>query len=441
LIGILRSDTIAAISTPPGEGAIAVVRVSGPDALAIAGKILGRSTDGLAPRTLHFGAFRDGAERIDEGLMAVFRSPNSYTGEDAAEFHGHGGVLVAARLLEAVLKAGARAAGPGEFTQRAFLNGRMDLTQAEAVMDVIRASTPRALRAAEEQLAGRLGVEIEALRVALLGVIAHLEAWIDFPEEGIDPHAGAGLLEDLQSVESRILHLLSTANEGRILREGVRLVLCGAPNAGKSSLLNRLLGFERAIVSDVPGTTRDTIEEFASLGGIPFRITDTAGLRDSEDAVEREGVVRARRAMESADVTVRVVDGTDAGSGESHPGDLVVFNKSDLCKQSPSLPGLRISCLTGEGIPELVHDIVSRAVGAHPIDAPSLAAINARHQACLDRALGCLREAMTGIAEDLSPELTSPPLRAALDSIGEVTGATGIEDILGEIFSRFCIGK
>jgi tRNA modification GTPase len=444
---MLADDTIAAISTPPGEGAVAVIRVSGPEAITLARRIF-RSGRELTPRTLHFGVFAENGERLDEGLLAVFPAPRSYTGENMAEIHCHGGVLVSARILEALLRAGARAAEPGEFTRRAFLNGKMDLTQAEAVMDVIRASTPRALRAAGEQLAGRLGSEVEQIRSALVGVIAHLEAYIDFPEEGIDPHVGDALLADLAAVQARITALLNTAREGRILREGVRLVLCGRPNAGKSSLLNRLLGFERAIVSATPGTTRDTIEEFASLRGLPFRITDTAGLRETTDEIEREGVVRARRAIENADVVVHVIDASVPDASEIAGGEIVVFNKSDLLppaeitRLTADFPdALAVSSLTGDGLPKLVDAIVSAARGTQAADAPPLAAINARHQACLDRAQASLTQAAADLAAGADPELVAVPLRGALDAIGEIVGATDIEDILGRIFSTFCIGK
>jgi tRNA modification GTPase len=443
----LAEDTIAAISTPPGEGAIAVIRVSGSLAPTIAERLFAKKTGShsLQERKLHFGRFRDGEGQMDEGMAVIFRAPRSYTGEDMAEFHCHGGVLVVSRLLEAVLRAGARAAEPGEFTRRAFLSGKMDLTQAEAVMDVIRASTSVALRFAEEQLAGRLGREVEQIRGLLLGIVAHLEAHIDFPEEGIDPRTGEKLLNDVRQVRSRIERLLETAGEGRILREGVRLVLCGEPNAGKSSLLNRLLGFERAIVSAAPGTTRDTIEEFASLRGIPFRITDTAGLRESADAVEREGVERARRAMERADVILRVIDVTRSPQFEAKPAEIVAANKIDLLEKRSAVPwprnSIAISCLTGEGVDRLVDAVVVRARGDHPAEAPMLAAINARHQACLQRANLRLQEAEEGLSRQADPELVAVPLREALDAAGEVVGSTDIEEILGEIFGKFCIGK
>lgn len=456
---MLADDTIAAISTPPGEGAIAVIRLSGPNAVTLATGIFRGRAANLTGRTLHFGEFAENGERLDEGLLAVFRAPCSYTGENMAEIHCHGGVLVTARILEALLRAGARAAEPGEFTRRAFLNGKMDLTQAEAVMDVIRASTPRALRAAGEQLEGRLGAEVEKIRSALLAVVAHLEAYIDFPEEGISPHVGATLLEDIRSVQTQVDALLGTAREGRILREGVRLVLCGAPNAGKSSLLNRLLGFERAIVSEIAGTTRDTIEEFASLRGLPFRITDTAGLRETTDAVEQEGVERAKKAIEAADVVVHVIDITAPDSPKIAENEIIALNKSDLLAPDETAatgearPGFfqnqkskiknshPISSLTGDGLPALVDAIVAAARGASPAESPTLAAINARHQACLDHARALLDQSATDLASGADPELVAVPLRAALDAVSEIVGVTDIEDILGRIFSTFCIGK
>ena len=446
---MLAEDTIAAISTPPGEGAIAIIRLSGSRALAIAERLFVRKNgaDHSVERMLHFGSFQGEEGRLDDGMAVIFRAPRSYTGEDMAEFHCHGGVLVASRILQAVLRAGARPAEPGEFTRRAFLNGKMDLTQAEAVMDVIRASTSLALRAAEEQLAGRLGREVEKIRNLLLGIVAHLEAAIDFPEEGIDPRTGEQLLAEIVQTRCRIETLLATAEEGRILREGVRLVLCGAPNAGKSSLLNRLLGFDRAIVSASPGTTRDTIEEFASLRGIPFRITDTAGLHETEDAVEREGVERAKKAMERADVLVRVVDVTRPWKYEPQNGEILAANKIDLIgtgvadSRFRNSPFIAISCLTGEGIGQLVDAISQTARGNHPTESPMLAAINARHQVCLQRARFCLQEAEEEFQRQADPELVAVPLREALDAAGEIVGAGDIEEILGQIFSTFCIGK
>lgn len=434
-------DTIAAISTPPGEGAIALVRISGPDAPAIAKRVFrgGRIT----PRRAVFGRVVDTAGAIDEVVLTYFAAPASYTGEDVVEITGHGGVVVSARVLQTVLAAGARAAGPGEFTQRAFLNRRLDLTQAEAVMDLIRARTPLAARAAAEQLAGRIGNEITALREVLLDIVAHVEAYIDFPDEDIDPDTGATMRARLNETRQRITRLLATADEGRILREGVRLAICGRPNAGKSSLLNRLLGQERAIVSPAPGTTRDTIEEGLNLRGIPFRVIDTAGLRETPDAIEREGVRRARTAIEEADIVLRLVDATDAGALADPPAaadEIVVLNKVDLAP-APTGTALAISCTTGAGFEALIDALVAR-VRRSPIEAwDSAAAINARHQACLQRAADGIAAALTQFDAGATPEFVALDLRAALDAVGEVVGVVDTDTILGRIFGSFCIGK
>lgn len=294
------TDTIAAIATPFGEGAIALLRLSGPQALQMARAIF-RGANEFTPRLAHFGAIHDGARKLDEVLLTVFPTPASYTGEDVVEIACHGGVLISRRILELLLENGARSAQPGEFTQRAYLNGKMDLTQAEAVMDLIGAQTDLALRAATEQLEGRLGAHFRELRDGLIEVLAHVEAYIDFPDEDIDPATGEALLAKIDSVRANASALLATARPGKILREGVRTVIFGAPNVGKSSLLNLLLGYERAIVSARPGTTRDVIEETIDVRGIPLRLVDTAGVRESDDEIEREGIARTRRQIERAD--------------------------------------------------------------------------------------------------------------------------------------------
>jgi tRNA modification GTPase len=440
---MLENDTIAALSTPPGEGALAVVRISGPEAWEIARKIF-RGAREFEPRRAHHGRVVNADGVVDEVVLTAYRGPASYTGEDVVELCGHGGALVSAQVLRTALDAGARAAAPGEFTQRAFLNGRMDLTQAEAVMDLIRAQTPLAARAAAEQLRGRIGDEISAIREALLDIVAHIEAYIDFPDEDIDPDTGASMRARLVATRERIAKLLATADEGRILREGVRLAICGRPNAGKSSLLNRLLGYDRAIVSPTPGTTRDTIEESLSLRGIPFRVIDTAGLRETADAIEREGVHRARAAVERADVVLRVIDATEPEALEDPPvsaDEILVLNKIDQIENRQSRIGNSVSCTTGEGLDALIDAIVSR-VRTEPAGArDSLAAINARHQACLQRTAVALDAALERFDAGAEPEFVAVDLRAALDAAGEVVGVVDTEDILGRIFSSFCIGK
>ncbi|HEY8899854.1 MAG TPA: tRNA uridine-5-carboxymethylaminomethyl(34) synthesis GTPase MnmE [Chthoniobacterales bacterium] len=437
---MLVEDTIAALSTPPGEGAIAVVRVSGSDAPTIIERVFRGPAP--KPRRAVLGRIVDAEGVVDEVVLTTFAAPASYTGEHVVEIGCHGGVLVSARVLQTVLEAGARAAGPGEFTQRAFLNGKMDLTQAEAVMDLIRAQTPLAARAAAEQLAGRIGAEILEIRAAILDVVAHVEAYIDFPDEDIDPDTGAALLGRIAATRERIASLLATANEGRILREGVRLAICGRPNAGKSSLLNRLAGYDRAIVSATPGTTRDTIEEVLNLRGIPFRVIDTAGLRETPDAIEREGVRRAREAVEAADVVLRLIDATDADASNDPAvadGEIVVFNKCDLAEGAPG--GLAISCSTGMGIDALVDTIAARVRTEPLAGRDTLAAVNARHQACLKRAEAALADATAKLEAGESPEFVALDLRIALDAAGEVVGVVDTDDILGRIFGSFCIGK
>jgi tRNA modification GTPase len=430
------TETIAAISTPLGEGALAVLRVSGPEAVRIAGEIFRGKLP--AARTVSHGTIHDGAAKLDDVLLTVFRAPRSYTGEDVVELSCHGGVLVARRIYELLLRRGARAAEPGEFTQRAFLHGKLDLTQAEAVMDLISAQTDLALRAANEQLEGRLGARLRDLRAALLEVLAHVEAFIDFPDEDIDPETGGALLARLEAVWDETGRLLATAAQGRVLREGVRTVISGAPNVGKSSLLNRLLGYERAIVHERAGTTRDVLEEVINLRGLPIRLIDTAGLRDAADEIERAGIARARRELARADLVLHVEDASTAPSCLAKQAALLVLNKCDLAEH-PAWQGVeavRISCATGQGLEELAAAIERRVLGgaAHP---DWTIAINARHQACLERARTFLEAARRAFADDLSAEFIAEEVRAALDAIGEIVGQTDTEDL----FSRFCIGK
>jgi len=445
------NDTIAAISTPIGEGAIAVIRMSGPRAVLVADSVfLGKATpSAFPPRTQHLGAICDGKAKLDDALLTVFRGPHSYTGEDVVEIACHGGVLVTRRILELLLARGARSAEPGEFTQRAFLNGKMDLTQAEAVMDLIRAQTDLALRAAGEQLEGRLGECIEFLRVAIIEVLANVEAYIDFPDEDIRPETGHRLISKVEAVATQTRGLLETAMHGRVLREGLRTVIYGAPNVGKSSLLNLLLGYERAIVSARPGTTRDVIEEVVSLRGYPVRLVDTAGIRDSEDEVELAGMERTRRQVELADLVLRVVDGSaprPAGNAGHEPWgekSLLVLNKADLGEHESwkSAEGVRVSCLTKDGIDRLDDAIVDRITGGQAAQRHWSVAINARHQACLQTAYDHALAAREGLVEGRPPEFVAEDLRGALGAVGEIVGKVDSEEILGKIFSTFCIGK
>ena len=443
------SDTIAAISTPPGEGAIALVRVSGANAVQIADKIFrGKEPSRFASHVQHLGEIV-GAENqlIDQVVLSIHRAPASYTGEDLVEISCHGGTLVSAKVLEACLRAGARAARPGEFTERAFLNGKMDLTQAEAVIDLIRARTDLALRSATEQLEGRLGEQIRKIRDELIALLAHINASIDFPEEGIAPDEGATLCARLDRIREEIAALLATADQGRVLREGVRVVIYGATNAGKSSLLNRLLGYDRVIVSDTHGTTRDTIEETVNLNGVPLRLLDTAGLRASESELESEGIARTEKSLQLADLRLHIADRNAPKpahfNGRADDGnEIVVLNKSDLPEGSDwkNFPALRISCVTGEGLPQLQTEILAR-MRQQNLRPESAVAINTRHRDCLRRALESCDRARSALSQGLSQEYVAVDLDQGLRAVGEVIGVVDVEQILESVFSQFCIGK
>lgn len=447
----MLNDTIAAISTALGEAAISVVRVSGPQALQTAAQVA-RLPANIRPRQAHLVQILDAeGGALDHGLMLYFKGPASYTGEDVIEFHGHGGVLVTQRVLERWLSCGARAAEPGEFTQRAFLNGKMDLTQAEAVMDLIHAQSTLALRAANEQLGGVIGREAAAMQQEIIPVLAHIEAYIDFPEEDISPETGEDLKRRMDGVLARAQKLIATSEQGRILRHGARTVISGSPNVGKSSLLNVLLGFERAIVSPTAGTTRDTIEEVIQVHGIPLRLVDTAGLRDSDDDIERVGIQRTERELERADLVIEVVDGSRGASAArlQLPPALVsrrilILNKSDLgihadwAGEQGTIP---FSCLTGEGTEALRDAIRAVIATAGPLATDHPIAINARHKAAFERCAERLVAARSALARNEAPEFIALEIREALQALGDVIGQVDVERILDVIFSTFCIGK
>ncbi|MHB1080389.1 MAG: tRNA uridine-5-carboxymethylaminomethyl(34) synthesis GTPase MnmE [Prosthecobacter sp.] len=428
-----------------------MVRVSGPQALQIAARVA-RLPVKVMPRMAHLVPILDAdGGALDHGLLLFFKGPASYTGEDVIEFHGHGGVLVTQRVLDRWLACGARAADPGEFTQRAFLNGKMDLTQAEAVMDLIHAQSTLALRAANEQLGGAIGREAAAMQQEIIPVLAHIEAYIDFPEEDISPETGGDLLRRIDAVLGRAQKLIATSEQGRILRHGARTVISGAPNVGKSSLLNVLLGFERAIVSPTAGTTRDTIEEIIQVHGIPLRLVDTAGLREAGDDIERVGIQRTERELERADLVIEVVDGSRALSGprlalspEIARRRILILNKSDLgihADWSGNPSAIPLSCLSGDGIEPLRDAIRDVIATAGPLAADHPIAINARHKAAFERSAERLLAARAALEHNEAPEFIALEIREALQALGDVIGQVDVERILDVIFSTFCIGK
>jgi len=451
----LPSDTIAAIATPLGEGGLAIIRLSGPNALAIADLVfLPAGKNPLRPsaaptHTIHYGKIVSDGRQIDEVLLSVMRAPRTFTREHCLEISCHGGVLAAKSVLDAVIRAGARLAEPGEFTRRAFLNGRIDLAQAEAVADLIHSRTELALAAANEQLNGGLSRKINRARDDLMLALAHVEAHIDFPDEDIAPETRGQLLARLEAAAEFLRQLLSTANEGQILRRGIRAAIIGRPNVGKSSLLNQLLGHDRAIVSPIPGTTRDTVEETANIRGIPVIFIDTAGLREASDVIEVEGIRRSRKELGAAELILHVVDASEplTEMDQSYLLEcaskkrILVRNKIDLPIRL-QLPGaIDLCCVTGAGI-ESLKDAIKAAVWSGDVRAEMWQAmINSRHQEALERARAALLRAIAALGSDASLDLVAADLRIAVNAVGEIVGKTTTEDLLDSIFSHFCIGK
>ncbi|MHB8917606.1 MAG: tRNA uridine-5-carboxymethylaminomethyl(34) synthesis GTPase MnmE [Desulfocucumaceae bacterium] len=451
-------DTIAAISTAQGEGGVGIVRISGKDAFQVAGKLFrpARPKDWLAESfRVHYGHVVDGSGRIiDEVLLTVMKAPGTYTREDVVEINCHGGIVPLRETLRAVLAAGARMAQPGEFTKRAFLNGRLDLTQAESVIDVIRSKTGASLRVALSQLEGRLSARIRDVQDRVLGLLAGLEAAIDFPEDDIDEKTIFQLTENAGGVISDLDSLIESAGTGRIYREGIKTVIAGRPNVGKSSLLNALLGRERAIVTDVPGTTRDVIEEAINIKGFPLVLMDTAGLREARDLVERIGVERTREFLAAADLILMVVEASRGITGEDREilGEidmskaLLVVNKTDLGKNGlfnghEDMPVVEVSALTGEGLERLEDKIVEIAAGGTITSSESVIVSSARQEDALRRARDHMAEFMSSVREGIPADLLSIDVRNSWEALGEITGSTVTEDLLNRIFRDFCIGK
>lgn len=456
----IESDTIAAVATPPGEGGLAVIRVSGPRALdaALALVPAGRFDSSAPPRTAHYVRFRHPktGSPLDDGLLLLFPAPRSYTGENTAELHIHGSPVVTRRVLEALRDLGVRPAEPGEFTKRAFLNGKMNLTQAEAVMDLIHARSERAARMATAQLDNALGSRLQELYNQIVAATADVEAMLDFPDDELPPTVPADIVRRLVSERDGMDALLKTAENGRILREGLVAAIVGPPNAGKSTLMNRLSGRERSIVSSIPGTTRDTIEESITVQGVPVCLVDTAGLRDARSPVEREGIRRARKEIGRADWVFLVLDAsrpaTDADralAASLPPEKTVVFlNKSDLgLRQSPAdYPGMDVHTisLVDPSSADAVFRILEVAlpVGAQGENEGNLA-ISQRHRDGLLAARGHLQEAIrlleTSREEDFLPAANA--LHLAMEELASIWGKDAPEDLLDRIFSRFCVGK
>jgi len=455
-------DTIAAIATPPGEGGIGVIRISGGDSLPIALRLF-RSARPIAarrpvPRRVYFGGIHDPqtGEGIDEALLTWFRAPQSYTREDVVEIGSHGGVYITSRILRLVLDAGARLAAPGEFTRRAFLNGRIDLSQAEAVADLIHAASDKALQSALAQLQGALSGQLTAFYDTLMSVLAQLETTIDFPEEGLEFQKKNKLLEQVRQVREALEALIQSYRQGKIFREGARVALAGKPNVGKSSLLNVLLQEDRAIVTPFPGTTRDMLEERVRIKDIHINIIDSAGLRADPEPVEEQGIARTRAALAQADLALLLFDGSQALDANDETlirevkdkPCLIIINKCDLPEkldikqlQAQLAKPLRISAKSHAGIQALIDAIYNRLVKENKPSGESTVITRERHRELLVRAERALLKTCRSIEEGLSEEFIAEDINDALESLGTILGKTIEEDLLDKIFSEFCIGK
>jgi tRNA modification GTPase len=458
-----QNDTITAIATPVGSGGIGIIRLSGPAACHIVAKFFKSKNfipASLRSHRLYLGIIidpLDGSD-LDEALVSYMRAPHSYTGEDVVEINCHSGMVLIEKILRMTIEGGARLADAGEFTRRGFLNGRMDLTQAEAVIDVIEAKSELGLKIASRQLTGKLSQRIERLCDDLLNITARIEAAIDFPEDDILLDAPPALAAQLEAIQDAAASLIATFHDGCLYAGGVQTVITGKPNVGKSSILNALLGDERAIVTAIPGTTRDLIQETITIGGLPIHLIDTAGLDDSDHEIEQAGMERARSKIAQADIALLVLDASRPLDHADHAvaklladkNIIIAINKTDLpsawepgglASLLPSASTVAVSAMHHTGIEQL-RQAIAHVVGKHDGISPSdILIANARHRSALEKARAALGQAIAGLRCDRAPELVSIDLHTALDALGEITGRTTADDILGVIFSRFCIGK
>lgn len=464
VISMYNDDTIAAISTAPGEGAIGIVRISGGDSLPILNKIFeGRkksNKEGFQSYTLRYGIIHDPENKtvIDEVLVSYMKSPYTYTKEDIVEINCHGGVISIKKILELVLKMGARLAEPGEFTRRAFLNGRIDLTQAEAVIDVIRSKTEAGMHAALKQLEGKLSHNLRCIKDKLLNIMSHIEASIDFPEDDIEEVIQDKLYKDCSEIIKSIDAMISSADTGRIIREGLNTIIVGKPNVGKSSLLNALIEQNRAIVTDIPGTTRDIIEEHLNIAGVPVNIIDTAGIRETEDMIERIGVERTKEYLSKADLVIFILDYSDDVSSDDkeifdlikNRKSIILMNKVDLPartskeeieKMFPNQKIIEVSVKEGKGIDLLKHEIYDIVYSGQVKYSSEVLVTNIRHMDLLMKSKYSLKNALESLSTGIPLDLVSIDINQSLQFLSEITGESIGEDIIDRIFSQFCVGK
>lgn len=446
--------TIAAIATPPGEGGVAIIRISGRNALSVAAKVFSGPVNSYKSHTVHYGHIQDvHGRRIDDVLLIPMLGKRSYTGEDTVEICCHGGSLITRQVLDVVLQAGARPAQPGEFTFKAYMNGKLDLSQAEAVQELIHARNERALEAAKQQLDGGLSKKVAAFQERLTLIAAILEAWVDFPDEGLEFASMEETCDNLEQICRDMEHLAKTFHDGKIIHDGIGLCLIGCPNVGKSSLMNALLDNERAIVSPIAGTTRDIVEDHLRLNGLNFRLIDTAGIRETEESIEAEGVRRSKKALETADLVLFILDASEGLREEDKQllklveskKTIIIWNKIDVSKKS--LPELhfahivKISAKEKFGLDRLHAEIDKVIWSEGPPSKEEVLITNVRHHQALIGAVESTRKVIQGLREGMSPEFLSSDMRHSLSELGRIIGTNVGEDILGAIFSTFCVGK